>query len=77
MQLRIGLAQAPRELVIEVEDSLNAKKLTAQIAKAAAATSPLLTLTDLKGQEVVIDASRVAYIDFGPSSDSQGIGFGS
>jgi hypothetical protein len=71
MDIRIGITHAPRELAFDTSQSV------ADIDKALAAAragTGLLHLTDTKGQEYLIAAEQIAYIEFG-SNQSRPVGF--
>lgn len=64
MEVKIGVQMATRELVIESAD--DAEALQKQIAEAVA-DNGVLSLTDSKGRTVVVPASKLAYVEIGPS----------
>ncbi|MFN8157404.1 MAG: DUF3107 domain-containing protein [Candidatus Nanopelagicales bacterium] len=72
MEVKIGVQQAPREVVLESAQS--AEDVTALVSAAVAAGS-LLTLTDEKGRTVLVPGDRIAYVEIGATERSR-IGFG-
>ncbi|GGU74584.1 DUF3107 domain-containing protein [Lentzea flava] len=73
MEIRIGVADSPRELT--VTSDLTPAEVEAQVADAVSGKSAVLTLVDAKGGRFVVPASRVAYVEIGPQ-DSRKVGFG-
>ena len=73
MEVRIGVQHATRELVIDSAES-TATILEAVSAAVSGGTS-VLTLTDERGQQVVIPSDKVAYVEIG-EPESRRVGFG-
>jgi hypothetical protein len=71
MEVKIGVRQAPRELVIDTADT--AEEIETRLAEAVAAEG-LLTLTDSRGRRVLVPASGIAYVEIGTSVSGQ-VGF--
>ena len=73
MEVRIGVQQAARELVLESSESSDslAKKIAA-----AMKTDGLLDLTDEKGRRVVVPVAKLAYVEIA-AAESRRVGFGS
>ena len=65
MEIRIGITQVARELMVEVSDDSLVSKARKAIDAALAGTSETLSITDDKGREVVVPSAKVAYIEFG------------
>ncbi|NLA66037.1 MAG: DUF3107 domain-containing protein [Leucobacter sp.] len=63
MDVRIGIKQSARELAFETNDS--AEELRALIEQTVAGDGTLLTLTDIKGRQFLIDTDSIAYIELG------------
>ncbi|WP_313812641.1 DUF3107 domain-containing protein [Glutamicibacter sp.] len=63
MEIRIGIANVAREVVLESE--LSNAEVNEQVAKAIAEGS-VLSLKDPKGREVLIPAAGIAYVEVGP-----------
>ncbi|GLZ35837.1 hypothetical protein Lesp02_80240 [Lentzea sp. NBRC 105346] len=72
MEVRIGVVESPRELV--VTSGLTPDEVEALVNDAVQGKSGVLTLVDQKGARFVIPASRVAYVEIGPQ-DSRKVGF--
>ena len=73
MEIRIGVVDAPREVVIEVTDS--ADDIAEAYRGALGQSDGVLRLTDAKGRILLIPAARVAYLDLG-SPGHRPVGFG-
>lgn len=71
MDIRIGIHHAPRELSFDTDVSVADIE---QKFSTALSSSGVLRLTDSKGQEYLIPASSVAYIEFG-TAQSRPVGF--
>ena len=65
MEIRIGVQQTAREIVLESADALD--DISAAV-EAAIANGGLLTLEDDKGRRVIIPADRLAYVEISPLS---------
>ena len=73
MQVRIGVADAPRDIELDVED---ADAIASQIEQAVSAdTSTLVWIVDTKGRRVGIPANRIAYLDIAADHKTS-VGFG-
>jgi hypothetical protein len=72
MEIRIGVQNNPREIVIESNDSTD--KITKAV-NAALTKGETLSLQDDKGRTVIIPAGVLAYVDIA-ASDIRKVGFG-
>lgn len=72
MEVRIGVQNAVREVVIEVNES--ADQVTKAV-NAALAKGEVLSLKDERGRTVIVPAASIAYIDIA-ASESRKVGFG-
>lgn len=72
MEIKIGVQQTPREIVLESEQS--PEEIEAAV-RAALADGGILTLEDDKGRRVIVPADRLAYVDISPAT-SRRVGFG-
>lgn len=77
MDVRIGVTQSPRELSLELPDDTDREALKESISSAVGGASPVLTLADRRGREVMIPVDKLAYIELGASDAGRRIGFGS
>ena len=71
MEVKIGIQQAPRELVIEVNADADSVE---QAIKDAVASDGVVSLTDTKGRRVLVPAGRLAYAEIGSGAAGQ-VGF--
>ncbi|MGH3912111.1 MAG: DUF3107 domain-containing protein [Pseudonocardiaceae bacterium] len=72
MEVKIGVAESPRELVVSSSDSPD--QVEALVTEALRNSQGLLTLVDEKGKRYVIPAARVAYVEIGPGTGRR-VGF--
>lgn len=72
MEVKIGVQQAAREVVLESAQSADD---VVALVQAAVADSSLLTLADEKGRTVLVPGDRIAYVEIGVSERGR-IGFG-
>ena len=75
MDLRIGVTQAPRELVLELADDIDRDHLRAEIESTLAEEDRILWLSDKKGREVAVPVRKIAYVEMGAPASPR-IGFG-
>ncbi len=71
MEVRIGISQAARDVVLESNDSPS--KISELVEKAIASDS-LLTLTDDKGRTIVVPGSKIAFVEIGAQTAGR-VGF--
>lgn len=72
MEVRIGIQQAARELVIESPDTPDA---VAKKVADALKNDTLLDLVDEKGHRVVVPAAKLAYVEIA-AMEPRKVGFG-
>jgi hypothetical protein len=72
MEVRIGVQNTSREVVIDVNES--ADQVTKAV-NAALAKGEVLSLKDERGRTVVVPAASIAYIDIA-ASETRKVGFG-
>lgn len=75
MDVRIGMTQTPKELEVHLPDDADPAEVKAQV-EAALAGGTTLWLTDRKGRQVAISATKLAYVEIGSPKDERRIGFG-
>ncbi len=73
MEVKIGVQHAPREIVLESNESPEA--VEAAVSKALHGGDGLLSLADERGRRVVVPAAKLAYVEIGPESERR-VGFG-
>ncbi|WP_020498055.1 MULTISPECIES: DUF3107 domain-containing protein [Sciscionella] len=72
MEVKIGVAETPREIVLTSNESPD--EVEALVSGALAGKSETLTLTDDKGRKVIVPTARLAYVEVGPA-DQRRVGF--
>lgn len=75
MDVRIGIVQSMKEIELEMAEDTDRADIEGQVASAVSADG-MLWLTDRKGRRVGVPASKIAYIEIGPSSTERRVGFG-
>lgn len=71
MEVKIGIQQAARELVVDTDDSADT---VGKVVAEAVATGGVVTLTDTKGRTVIVPAAKLAYVEIGGGVHGQ-VGF--
>lgn len=74
MDIRIGVTDGPREITLRIDDDVDRDEVKARVDKALSGAEAVLWLTDHKGREIAVAASRIAYVDLAPEG-SNPIGF--
>jgi Protein of unknown function (DUF3107) len=77
VDVRIGITQAPRELVVELPDDADRDGLRGAINAALAGASDTFSLTDRRGREVIVPSAKIAYVELGQAEGDRRMGFGS
>ena len=72
MDIRIGIANSPRE--INFESSQPAAEVEKTVSDAIAADAKFVRLTDAKGNVYVVPIATLAYLEIG-SEESRRVGF--
>ncbi|MGN0062851.1 MAG: DUF3107 domain-containing protein [Nocardioides sp.] len=62
MELKIGIQNAPRELLVETDEA--PEDVTKRLTKALS-DDGVFTVTDTKGRTVLVPAARLAYVEIG------------
>lgn len=73
MEVKIGIRDVPREVVLESEQTPDA---VASAVEQAVGSGTLLRLVDEKGRLVVIPGGVIGYVEIG-APESRRVGFGS
>ncbi|WP_227996276.1 DUF3107 domain-containing protein [Nocardia australiensis] len=63
MEVKIGISDSPRELVIN--SSQTPDEVEALVSGALSGDSGVVSLTDEKGRKFLIQAAKVAYVEIG------------
>ncbi|HEX4250205.1 MAG TPA: DUF3107 domain-containing protein [Pseudonocardia sp.] len=72
MEVKIGVAESPRELV--VSSAQTPDEVESLVSAALKNPTGLLSLVDDKGRRFVLPSARVSYVEIGPA-DSRRVGF--
>ncbi len=72
MEVKIGVQDTAREIVLESEETPEA---ISKAVDAAISNGSLLSLTDDRGRMVIVPATKIAYVEISPAS-SRRVGFG-
>ena len=73
MEVKIGVQFAPRELVLESNQSPD--EVAKLVADALKADLGVLTLVDEKGRRVLVPADKLAYVEIA-DAEQRRVGFG-
>ena len=76
MDVRIGLAESPQIIEIEVDDDADRAALRAEVEAALGGDSRVLWLTDRKGKELGIPSQQIGFVEIGTGDAERRIGFG-
>jgi len=71
MEVKIGVQHAPRELVVETDESADALR---KAFDQALADDSVLALTDSRGRQLLVPARSIAYVELGGGVSGQ-VGF--
>ena len=71
MEVKIGVQHAPRELVVESDEDVDA--IEKRVSEAVA-DNGVLSLTDSRGRRTIVPAAKLAYVEIGSSVVGQ-VGF--
>ncbi|WP_146341221.1 MULTISPECIES: DUF3107 domain-containing protein [Nesterenkonia] len=72
MEVRIGVQNVAREIVVETEAA--AEDVEKTIAEAIESNKPLVTLTDRRDKRIVVPTASIGYVEIG-SDTKQSVGF--
>ncbi len=76
MDVRIGIAESPQVIEVELENDADRDALKSEVEAALSGKSKLLWLTDRKGKEYAIPGEQISFIELGTSDAERKIGFG-
>jgi hypothetical protein len=77
MEIRIGIQQSVRELMVEIDDEKAQAKAKAAAEAALTGKTEVFSLVDNRGREVLVASAKLAYVEFGAPEGSRKLGFGS
>ena len=72
MDIRIGIANSPREL--NIESSQTAAEVEKIVSAALESESKFISLTDLKGKVYIVPVASFSYLEMG-GEESRRVGF--
>ncbi|NLV79362.1 MAG: DUF3107 domain-containing protein [Rhodococcus sp.] len=67
MEVKIGVADSPREVVVVSEQTPDEVEALVTAALGGA-NGGVLALVDEKGRKVLVQAAKITYVDIGPAS---------
>ena len=73
MEVKIGIAESPRELVLN--SSQTPEEVEELVRAALGEGSPVLELVDERGRKILVQTSKIAYVEIGVA-DVRRVGFG-
>jgi hypothetical protein len=73
VEVKIGISESPRELVLN--SSQTPDEVEELVRAALEKGSPVLDLTDERGRKILVQTSKVAYVEIGVA-DVRRVGFG-
>ena len=72
MEVKIGVSESSRELVVNSDQSPS--EVEALVAGALAGKKDVLALVDDKGRKYLVQSAKVAYVEISPA-DARKVGF--
>jgi len=75
VDVRIGVTQAPRELIVEIPDDERDDAVKA-VEAALNGDVEVLWLTDKRGKRIGVPTAKLAYVEVGTNDGDRRIGFG-
>jgi Protein of unknown function (DUF3107) len=76
VDVRIGITQVARELLVELADDIDRDALKGAVGAALSGATDTLSLTDRRGREVLVPAAKIAYVEVGVADGERRMGFG-
>ncbi|MGH1491375.1 MAG: DUF3107 domain-containing protein [Acidimicrobiales bacterium] len=76
MDVRIGIAESPQIIEVELEDGADRATIKSDIEAALEGKSKILWLTDRKGKELAVPSEQISFVELGTSDADRKIGFG-
>ena len=77
MEIRIGIQQSVRELMVEIDDEKAQAKAKAAAEAALTGKTEVFSLVDNRGREVLVASAKLSYVEFGAPEGARKLGFGS
>ncbi|MGB5759344.1 MAG: DUF3107 domain-containing protein [Acidimicrobiales bacterium] len=76
MDVRIGIADSPQIIEVEMDDGTDRDALRSEIEAVLAGKNKILWVTDRKGKELAVPSEQIAFVELGTSDAERKIGFG-
>lgn len=76
MDLKIGIAESPQVIDIELPEDVDRDALKADLEAKLAADEGVIWVTDRKGREVGVPAGQISFVQLGAGEGERQIGFG-
>ena len=76
MDVRIGIADSPQIIEVEMPDDTDRAELKKVVHAVLEGSTPVLTLEDKKGKELNVPGNRVSFVEIGAGDAARRIGFG-
>lgn len=76
MDVRIGIADSPQILEVDLPDETNRDALREHVGKVLSGDESVLVIEDRRGKEINVPAARVSFIEIGAADSERRIGFG-
>jgi Mg2+/Co2+ transporter CorC len=73
VEVKIGVVDSPRELT--VDSGQTPQEIQSLVSDTLKKEEAVLALTDVKGRQIMIPSSKIAYVEIGPA-DAPRVGFG-
>ena len=76
MDVRIGIADSPQIIEVDMSEDTDRDALKETVNSVLAGTTAVLTLEDRKGKELNVPGARVSFVEIGAADAERRIGFG-
>lgn len=76
MDVRLGISQSAKELVVELADDADPATVRADVDAVLADDDSVLWLTDRRGRQVGVASSKIAYVEIASDDPAHRVGFG-
>ncbi len=76
MEIRIGIAESPQTLEVELAPDSDRDAILADIEKVLGGDASVLRVTDRKGKEIIVSATKISFVEVGSGDADRRIGFG-
>lgn len=76
MDVRIGIAESPQIIEVEMDDDADRAALKSDVDAVLGGKSKILWLTDRKGKELAVPSEKIGFVEIGTSDAERKIGFG-